>query len=63
MKLSEKYDATPARIALSWLIQQDNILTIPKTSNYQHLIENARAMDIQIEPDDFIRLSQSFKDE
>lgn len=60
LEICKKYKATPAQIALSWLIGQEGIITIPKTGKIEHLLENAAAMQIQLEPDDFIRLNNSF---
>jgi len=35
---------TPAQAALSWLLCQDNVIAIPKTSSAQRLAENAAAL-------------------
>ncbi|OHA21813.1 MAG: hypothetical protein A2849_02680 [Candidatus Taylorbacteria bacterium RIFCSPHIGHO2_01_FULL_51_15] len=38
-----KYQKTPAQIAISWLISQENVVTLVKTSNPAHLKENVGA--------------------
>ncbi|TFG26466.1 MAG: aldo/keto reductase [Promethearchaeota archaeon] len=44
--LANKYNATIYQIALAWLINHDNIITIPKAFNLKHVKENAKAADI-----------------
>ncbi|GAB6278637.1 MAG: aldo/keto reductase [Lentimicrobium sp.] len=58
--IAEKYHATPAQIALSWLIAQKNIFAIPQTGSVKHLKENAKACDISLSLEDWNRLSEAF---
>jgi len=46
--LSDKYDATIQQIAIAWLINHKNIITIPKAFNIKHVIDNAKAADINL---------------
>ena len=55
-----KYDKTRAQIALNWLISQENVITIPKASNIQHLKENLGSVGWTLSSEDRERLSQSF---
>jgi aldehyde reductase len=43
--LAESLGLTPARLALAWLLHQDGIIAIPKTSTRAHLEDNALAAD------------------
>jgi len=46
-ELAEKYDATPAQVALAWLLGRAQImLPIPGTSSVAHLEENVAAADL-----------------
>ncbi len=38
--LEKKYNKTKAQIAINWLISKKNIITIPKSTNIEHLKEN-----------------------
>jgi aryl-alcohol dehydrogenase-like predicted oxidoreductase len=48
-----KKEATPAQIALAWLIAQKPwIVPIPGTGNMDHLRENMGAVNVQLTPGD-----------
>ena len=52
-KTGEKYGATPAQIALAWLLAQKPwIVPIPGTRKISRLNENLGAVDIELSPDD-----------
>ena len=52
-----KYGATPAQIALAWLLHKDpHILLIPGTSSVAHLEQNMAAARIALDDDDLIAL-------
>jgi len=36
---------TPAQAALAWLLAQDDVIVIPKTSNVNRVEENAAALE------------------
>jgi hypothetical protein len=41
---------TPAQLCLAWLLQKDRIIVpIPGTTDPAHVIENARAADVQLD--------------
>lgn len=51
-KIAKKYKKTPAQIAINWLISQDNVVTIPKSTDKKHIDENLGAMDFEMEDKD-----------
>ncbi|MCK4725239.1 MAG: aldo/keto reductase, partial [Anaerolineales bacterium] len=51
-KIAQKYTATPAQIALYWLIRQPNVITIPMSANPDHLAAYLGALDLKITPED-----------
>ena len=52
-KLAEKKKATPARIALAWLLAQKPwIVPIPGTTKIARLEENIGAVSVNLTPDD-----------
>jgi aryl-alcohol dehydrogenase-like predicted oxidoreductase len=54
---AQRHGATPAQIALAWLLHRSPIvLPIPGTSSIKHLEENAAASDIHLTPDDLTLL-------
>ena len=51
--------ATPAQIALAWLLaRSETMLTIPGTGSVDHLEENVAAGGLRLEPDEIATLNE-----
>jgi diketogulonate reductase-like aldo/keto reductase len=48
MRIARTVDATPAQVALAWLLAQDHVIAIPQTSDRAHAIENRAAAAIAL---------------
>jgi aryl-alcohol dehydrogenase-like predicted oxidoreductase len=60
-RFAEKNKATPAQIALAWLLAQKPwIVPIPGTRNIDHLNENLGAIDVQLTPADLSEIETAF---
>lgn len=60
-RFAEKKNATPAQIALAWLLAQKPwIVPIPGTRNIDHLNENLGAINIQLTPADLHEIETAF---
>jgi aryl-alcohol dehydrogenase-like predicted oxidoreductase len=60
-KFAESKNATPAQIALAWLLAQKPwIVPIPGTRNMDHLNENSGAVHVQLTPADLGELEAAF---
>jgi len=60
-RFGEKKNATPAQIALAWLLAQKPwIVPIPGTGNIHHLDENIRASEVQLTPADLREMDAAF---
>jgi len=57
-QIAEKYGATPAQIALHWVMRQPSVITIPMSLNVEHLESNLRALELELDPEDLARLDQ-----
>ncbi|MEO1466130.1 MAG: aldo/keto reductase [Cyanobacteria bacterium J06633_1] len=57
-QLGEKYDKTPAQVALNWLIMQENVIPIPGAKNAKQAQDNAGAMGWELEQEDSSQLGQ-----
>ena len=56
-EVAEAHDATPAQVALAWLMRHSPVmLPIPGTSSVAHLEENVAAAQLQLSEDDVGRL-------
>lgn len=61
-EIAEKYGKSPAQISLRWLIEQENVVAIPKASSEEHLRENFDVFDFYLEDEDFERIDEFQKD-
>ncbi len=60
-RFAEKKNATPAQIALAWLLAQKPwIVPIPGTRNIDHLQENLGAINVQLTPADLREIETAF---
>ena len=59
IQVADKHRATPAQIALAWLLARyDRMLLIPGTSSTAHLEENVAAVAIQLDDSDLAALDR-----
>ena len=59
-RIASQYDATPAQIALAWLLaQRPWIVPIPGTRKLHRLDENLGAVDIHLSADDLKKIDES----
>ncbi len=59
--LAAKHKATSTQIALSWLLHQQGIISIPKATNRDHVQENRAALEIKLTREDLQELDRAFK--
>jgi aryl-alcohol dehydrogenase-like predicted oxidoreductase len=56
--VAEAHDATPAQVALAWLLHRsESMLPIPGTSSVEHLEENVAAAALKLSDEEFAELS------
>lgn len=56
-RIATRYDATPAQIALAWLLaQRPYIVPIPGTTKLHRLEENIEATDVDLSQDDLVEI-------
>ncbi|MFT4098866.1 MAG: aldo/keto reductase [Rhodoblastus sp.] len=58
--LAQKHGATPAQIALAFLLAKPNVIAIPKASSPEHLRANAAALEISLDAEDLAALDRAF---
>ena len=51
-QLGDKYNKTPAQVALNWLVVQDNVIPIPGAKNARQAEDNAGAMGWSLSSED-----------
>jgi len=55
-----RHRASPAQIALAWVLRQTDMMVIPKASNEAHVRENRAALDIKLTDADLVELEGAF---
>jgi diketogulonate reductase-like aldo/keto reductase len=58
--VASRRGATPAQIALAWLLRHGDVITIPKAGSKAHVRENRGALDLILAPDDLQELDAAF---
>jgi diketogulonate reductase-like aldo/keto reductase len=58
--IAEKHGATPAQVALAWVLRQDDVCAIPKASIHEHVRENRGALDVQLDNEDLTLIDEVF---
>jgi diketogulonate reductase-like aldo/keto reductase len=59
-KLAARLGATPARLALAWLLRQPDVVVIPKASSDAHVRDNHAALEVALSGDDLAELDRTF---
>jgi diketogulonate reductase-like aldo/keto reductase len=59
--IAERHKASPAQVALSWLLGQEGLVVFPKASNPVHVRENRAALDLRLTDEDLKDLDQAFR--
>jgi diketogulonate reductase-like aldo/keto reductase len=55
-----RHRATPAQIALAWVLRHTDMMVIPKATTLEHVRENRAALDIALTEQDLAELNRAF---
>ena len=55
-EIADAHNATPAQVAIAWLVQKPNVVAIPGASSVKQVEDNAAAADIALAADQVARL-------
>jgi len=58
--VAARHDATPAQIALAWVLAQPGVIAIPKAVQPEHVRQNVAALDIALSVEDLAELDRAF---
>ena len=58
-QVGEHYGATPAQVALAWLLLDPQVIVIPGARSVAQLEANAAAADLQLTPGDALRIEEA----
>jgi diketogulonate reductase-like aldo/keto reductase len=60
IRIAKAYQATPAQVALAFLLERDGLIAIPKSANPQRVEENAQAVELDLSDEDLDALDAAF---
>ena len=58
--IASRHDATPAQVALAWLMTRDGVNAIPRAGTREHVLEDRAAVDLRLTEQDLRMLDQAF---
>jgi diketogulonate reductase-like aldo/keto reductase len=56
--IGEGYKKSPAQVAIRWLVQQPNVITVPKATSRAHIAANCDVFDFVLDDDEMERIRQ-----
>ena len=59
-EIAATHNATPAQVALAWLLRHDGVIVIPKAFHQNHVRENCGALDLELTAGDIAALDRDF---
>jgi diketogulonate reductase-like aldo/keto reductase len=60
LEVARRHRATPAQIALAWVLRAEDILAIPRAATREHVRENAAARELRLTLTDLVALDAAF---
>ncbi|MET9630268.1 aldo/keto reductase [Lentzea sp. NPDC006480] len=58
--VAARHDATPAQVALAWVLRLPGVIAIPKAGSAAHVRENAAASALRLSSEDLAELDRAF---
>ena len=59
-EIASRRNATPAQVALAWLLRQQGMIVIPKAARLEHVRDNRGALDVVLTAEDLSALDRAF---
>jgi 2,5-diketo-D-gluconate reductase B len=56
--IGNEYGKSAVQVSLRWLIEQENVITIPKASSKEHLEENLDIFDFELSDEHFQQIDE-----
>lgn len=60
IRLAKSYQATPAQVALAFVLERENVLAIPKTGKPERVAELLGSLELDITDEDWMELDRTF---
>jgi diketogulonate reductase-like aldo/keto reductase len=59
-EVAARHGASPAQVALAWLLRRDGMMVIPKATQPEHVRDNRSALDLRLTADDLGVIDRAF---
>ena len=59
-QIATRHSATPALVALAWVLRQNDMIVIPKAGSEAHVRENHGALNVRLDDEDIAALDRAF---
>jgi len=59
-RVAQRHRATPAQVALAWILREKGVIAIPKAGTPEHVRENRAALDLDLTAEDHAALDRAF---
>ena len=59
--VADRHDATPAQVAVAWVLRHGHVITVPKAGTPAHVRENYAALEVELTEEDLDELDRSFR--
>jgi 2,5-diketo-D-gluconate reductase B len=57
-KIGRRHDKSPAQVALRWLLQQPQVIAIPKGSSEEHIRQNFDVFDFELDGEEMAEIDK-----
>jgi diketogulonate reductase-like aldo/keto reductase len=58
--IAAQLGATPAQVALAWVLRREGVIAIPKASSVAHVLENRAALEVRLSQEHLAALDRAF---
>ena len=59
-RVADRLMATPAQVALAWVLRQAQVIAIPKAADPEHVRQNRAALELTLAAEDLGELDRTF---
>jgi diketogulonate reductase-like aldo/keto reductase len=59
-RVAERHHATAAQVALAWVLRNDGVCALPKSSRAEHVVANHTALELSLSKQDLADLDRAF---
>jgi len=56
-EIADKHDVSAAQVSLAWITHHDNVVAIPKASSEDHIRDNYRSLDLELDEEDIEKIN------